>query len=325
MKRSILVLLTIFFTVAINATLINAKTLKLSGNNPPNSPTSLAEKNFCDLVEKYTGGEVEVKHYPGGQLGSASSQIESVQTGALDMSVLAGGWAGRVIKEFNAAYMPYVFENFQQFKKFLNSSLFKEWNEKMAKEKNMRMLTPWLRAPRAVFSKKPLFNINDFQGLKMRVWNVPAFVKGFKAMGTNPTRIGWGEVYLALKQGVVDACESTLDNYYPKKFQEVAPYIIDLNFGYGFWTVFVNEAKYQKFSPNLRNAILKASAETADYYAGILETSLKNNIEQCMKEGTVIIKIYQKPFIDKAKTVIMELDGDAWPKGSYEKVRNAVQ
>ena len=41
------------------------------------------------------------------------------------------------------------------------------------------------------------------------------YLKVWKAMGTQPTQVAWGETYLALMQGVVDAMEGPFDTLLP--------------------------------------------------------------------------------------------------------------
>ena len=72
----------------------------------------------------------------------------------------------------------------------------------------------WLRAPRVMLSKEPINSIEDMKDLKMRVPEIETYLESAKALGAKPTQVPWGEVYIALTQGVVEACEGPLDSVY---------------------------------------------------------------------------------------------------------------
>ena len=50
---------------------------------------------------------------------------------------------------------------------------------------------------------------------------VPAHIAYWKAWGCNPTPVAWGETYLALQQGLVDAQENAYETIYAAKLNEL--------------------------------------------------------------------------------------------------------
>ncbi len=69
---------------------------------------------------------------------------------------------------------------------------------------------------------KPVRNIADIKGMKMRVPGGPVAARMWKEFGTLPVSLPWTELYTALQTGVVDACESTVPGYLSSKLYEVA-------------------------------------------------------------------------------------------------------
>ena len=72
--------------------------------------------------------------------------------------------------------------------------------------------------PLGYLSKKHVGTPKDLQGIKMRVPEIEMYLKVWKALGTQPTQVAWGETYLALMQGVVDAMEGPFDTLFGMKF-----------------------------------------------------------------------------------------------------------
>ena len=69
---------------------------------------------------------------------------------------------------------------------------------------------------------------------------------GFWAhMGTSPVVLDWGDVYLSLKQGMVDAVTAPLTNVRPSRLTEVAPYVTELKQFHQTWPISVSEKVWQ--------------------------------------------------------------------------------
>ena len=80
-----------------------------------------------------------------------------------------------------------------------------------------------------------------------------------QALGANITVIPWGETYLALKQGMVEAVTSPLDSLYDIKFTEVCKYVTEIREFYQNQTITINTKKWQSFSPAIQKAFNDAA------------------------------------------------------------------
>jgi TRAP-type transport system periplasmic protein len=76
---------------------------------------------------------------------------------------------------------------------------------------------------RNVASKAParVETPEDMQGLKIRVLPTPGFVEAYNALGTQPTPMAYGELFMAIQNNVVDALEISPDALVADKFHEV--------------------------------------------------------------------------------------------------------
>ena len=73
-------------------------------------------------------------------------------------------------------------------------------------------------------TKKPIKTIADVKGMKIRVQQSDLWVALLQAMGANATPMPYGEVYTALKTGVVDGAENNWPSYDTSRHFEVAKY-----------------------------------------------------------------------------------------------------
>ncbi len=73
-------------------------------------------------------------------------------------------------------------------------------------------------------AKKPIRSLADMKGMKIRVQQSDLFVAMIEALGANPTPMPYGEVYTALKTGIVDAAENNWPSYESSRHFEAAKY-----------------------------------------------------------------------------------------------------
>ena len=71
---------------------------------------------------------------------------------------------------------------------------------------------------------KPIKTLADVQHMKIRVQQSDLFVAMVEALGANPTPMPYGEVYTALKTGIVDAAENNFPSYESSRHFEAAKY-----------------------------------------------------------------------------------------------------
>jgi TRAP-type C4-dicarboxylate transport system substrate-binding protein len=73
-------------------------------------------------------------------------------------------------------------------------------------------------------ASKPVKTLADVSGMKIRVQQSDLFVAMVEALGANPTPMPYGEVYTALKTGIVDAAENNFPSYESSRHFEAAKY-----------------------------------------------------------------------------------------------------
>ncbi len=71
-------------------------------------------------------------------------------------------------------------------------------------------------------SKRPIKSPADMKGMKIRVQNSDLFVATMEALGANATPMEFGQVYEALKTGVIDGAENNWPSYESTRHFEVA-------------------------------------------------------------------------------------------------------
>jgi tripartite ATP-independent transporter DctP family solute receptor len=201
----------------------------------------------ADIIKKRTKGAVEMKVYPGEQLGSQMDEMENVKQGSQDLTMVYG--IDRYCPDFSLFNTPFVFRDAgHQYRVCMESKFAKDLIRKyMIENHGIRLLNMYYHGPRMLTTSadRPVKTPADVKGLKLRCPDITAWIDAWKGIGANVTAFPWGELYLALKQGIVDAQENPLGSIRDMKFYEVQKNVVLTEHIIDYPFVMINEKKWQ--------------------------------------------------------------------------------
>ncbi len=209
--RSFVAVCVALMTCAATALDIKEHSFKVAFVQMKDHPQGLSLERFADIVSKKSDGKMKVRSFAGGTLGGDAAVISSLQGGTIDMTLVATSLLGSQIKEFAMLDFPYLFNNFREVDAVLDGAVGKKLNDKLP-EKGLIGLSYWDHGFRNMTnSRRPIAKLEDFQGLKIRVLQLPLYVDMFTALGANAVPMPYPELYTGLETKTVDGQESTLD------------------------------------------------------------------------------------------------------------------
>ncbi len=267
------------------------------------TPKGKAAEKFKQLAEERTKGRVKVEVYPNSSLFKDGEEMEALQLGSVQMlapSLAKFGPLGA--REFEVFDLPYIFDDYNDLHKVttgpVGAALFKKLDSK-----GIVGLAYWDNGFKVMSANKPLRNVADYKGLKMRIQSSKVLGDEMKALGAIPQVMAFSEVYQALQTGVVDGTENPPSNFYTQKMHEVQKYLALTNHGYLGYAVIANKKFWDGLPPDIRT-ILEGAMKDATLYAN--EIAKKENdeaLEAVRKSGkTEIIALTpeQKAAMKKA-------------------------
>lgn len=299
--------------------------MKLGGINPPKVAMTQAHYKFADLVKEKSNGRIIIKVYPASQLGSATSQISQVMAGAIDMFGAADSFYSQYVGDIRVLSAPFLFDSEAHVKKFLASSYYKEMTDQLINKIGVRELVGGLiRPPEVLEATKPIRKYEDFKGLMMRVPEIEMYQLLAEALEARTVRVAWGEVYMALKQGVAEALIPPLDAIYPNKLHTAAPHILMTRHNWSRGTIIINEKRFQSFSPEDQKIMIEASKEVGEWFQDLVNKAVVEQVEKLKKEGAIISEM-ENPEVFKTKMneMIRKLEAKGyWRKGLYADIQS---
>lgn len=287
------------------------------------APSTKAVKYMADLVEERSDGRLEINPNPGGTLGNGLQIIEGVSIGTVDMASMVLEWYAPFVNDMNVYVMGFTFRDTDHFRTFIDSEIFADIKQQILGKMNVRMLAAnWIGLPRVLVSTMPVDSPDDIENVSMRVPEIETYMKVWKGLGTNPTRVAWPEVYLALKTGTVEAAEGPLDQMYATKFYEAAPHITLTNHLQQAFSVSVNEGVYANLPSDLQEILDQASLDAGEYFQELVRSQYSTDREKMINEGATISEVDTKPFQKMLMPVIEESEESGfWTPGLYDQIQ----
>lgn len=202
-------------------------TFRLADNQPPDYPTVLGDKKFAELVEERTDGRIKIEVYPSAQLGDEKSVLEQVQLGAIEFTRINSSPLAEFNDQFTPLGLPYVFESEDHLWNFLNGDMGTKLLDGLEQSK-MKGLAYYDSGSRSFYSTKPLENVEDLKGQKIRVQQSKINIDFMAALEASATPMPYGEVFSALQTGIIDGAENNLPSLDSSNhYQEAKNLILD--------------------------------------------------------------------------------------------------
>lgn len=225
-------------------------------------PYYILSSLFAEKVNEKTNGAVTINIYTNGQLGSGSDAALGVETGTIDFNVDSTNVFSSEYPKLAICDLPYLFDDVQEAIDFCSSEYMDEMKSEMSEKLGVELLAFGDGGFRAVWSNKGnIYSVDDYDGLKIRVPDVPIYVDTFNAVGANSTPMSGSEVFTSLQQGTIDACEVPLSVGLSQGFAEATKYVTMDNHLYNLLSIQCSSATWSKMSPELQAVMQEAAAE----------------------------------------------------------------
>jgi TRAP-type C4-dicarboxylate transport system substrate-binding protein len=161
----------------------------------------------------------------------------------------------------------------------------------------------------------------DLVGFKLRVPENDVFKAMAEAWGAKPTPMNFGELYLALKQNVVDGQENPLPTIKSGKFEEVQKYLVLSGHIITPRLVVVNEAFWQGLPPGDRTIIQNAVANGIAWQNAELIKQEGTLVDTFKAAGMTVITPDPKTFRDPVIAKVPKMFEAKWGPGTYDKIQ----
>jgi len=216
---------------------------------------------FKEEVEKRLAGKVAVEVYSNSSLFGDAKEMEALALG--DVQIIAPSLSKfeKFTKKLQVFDLPFLFDDINAIDRFQKSGDGQALLEDSIKAKGYKGLAYWHNGMKQISANRPLRVPADARNLKFRIQSSNVLQAQFQALGANPQKMAFAEVYQALQVGTVDGQENTWSNIYSQKFHEVQKFITESNHGVIDYMVVANAAFWDKLPGDIRAELDEIMAE----------------------------------------------------------------
>jgi TRAP-type transport system periplasmic protein len=299
-------------------------TLTLGHGAAPGNPRTVAAEEFARLVSERTSGNVTINIAGSEQLGDDVSMLTSLRTGALDFTANSQGASSGLVPELSAIGLPFLFEDGSQAYELLQGPIGDQLEAKFA-ELGIEVLDWWDNGLRhTTTSEKAVATPADLSGQTIRTPADPMTVDIFQAMGAATEQIPFGELYIALQQGVVDGQENPLANISSAKLYEVNPYISLTGHKWESTPFLMSTMTAAKVSPEELEIVRQAALEAGEMQRQLMADAATQFLEEFkVNPDLTVTEVDRAAFQEATQSVV-----EKWRTGEIgpfvEEVLTAV-
>ena len=320
---SVLLFLVVLLVVAWAVPSQAAMVLKGGHTGTPKNMMHLALLKWSDLVKERTKGGIVIEVYPSEQLGNERTLLENTNLGTIDWCISGSGGAARFVPAYGMFENAYTFQTLKHFENVaFNRSFMQQMSGLLEQKSNMSLLGfQWL-GNRSLLTKNPVQKPEDAKGMKLRVPDVPTYKVVAHAVGAIASPLPFGETYMALKQGVVDAVEGTPENMINMKFFEAAKNYTLTNHMIQASALYMNKNLfYNKLNTEQQKIVLDSAYEAWRWFFDQNEDVQKDFLKKLGEVGVRVItppslEPFQKRAVEELKAKYIPEWGKYWEEFS---------
>ncbi len=271
---------------------------------------------FVEWAQK-SGVAIKPAFYHSASLVPADAHYRAIKHGMVEMGFFCPAYTPGVFPLANFVELPSIFPEGQ-----VTLAAHKIWwsaYEQGLLDKpiyEIKAMWPCFSEPFRFWFRKPVRNLDDFKGRKIRTTGgLPSEV--VKKLGASPIVLPTSDIIPGLQTGVVDGnvWDFALGNNL--KIEEVAPYLVDVDAGNWLGVVAINNDSYARLPPDVRGAFDKLVPE---YRLKVAQSYYKLDREgrkALLERGVKVIELNQK---DKQQLeAIYKQVWEEWIKSMEEK------
>ncbi len=248
---------------------------------------------FEELVKQYYGKPINFVLHKNSELGLEKQYFEYMAQGkAVDYAIVSPAHMSTFSKAAPFIDAPFLFRDLDHWNKVLDADILKPIADEVAQKAEVMLIGYAGGGVRNIFVNKPVGNMTELKGLKVRVQGAPIWSKTFAAAGMAPTVIAYNEVYNAIQNNVISAGENEAAGVEQMKFFEVAPHLAMTEHAITIRPLCFSAKTFKSLPADLQAAIVKAGKEAGAYGRKIESSEDSQKLEALEKAG----KLKRVPF-----------------------------
>ena len=266
---------------------------------------------FAELVKERSGGRLEIQIFPPGTIVDAYEQFSAVEKKAIEMGMGVGGYN---LKQVPEAYIEQgLFGTFSSLDDFVDFYIYYRNGavyqilDAAYREKGTHLLRSLGPSPLALISKKPITQLQQVQGLKIRGSGAaPDLITN---LGAVPVTLAPAEVYIALQTGTIDGVIMPSYTIGTINLWDVAKGVLGPPFGQVAGDMYVNLDAYNALPEDLKQVVDEAAEEAMHHYVKAITRKMDEIQDLAQREhGVTVVNLPDEEYLGILRAAAPLLD-----------------
>lgn len=271
MKRYLVIalaLMMVFATIGIAQAEGKSFTLNYNVLENDQHPQGLTMAAFKDKVEELSDGQIKVNIYYSGALYGQNEMVEAMMNGSLDMSQIAFQDIAPYVPAADMFAAPFTFVSYAHMDAVFaeDSQVRSDFFAMVSDGCGFTPIGFMTQGGRNILTRAAepaIVTPEDLKGVRLRMPDAPSWISAGESLGAEVVPVAYSELYTALQNGTVDACENGLAAIKTANFYEVTKQISITNHIIDIKLICVTNDVWAEMTDEQKGWMLEAAA-----YAG---------------------------------------------------------
>lgn len=224
--------------------------------DPETSPYVEGGQKIAELVEEATDGAIHIEVVASSELGERDL-IDGAMDNKIDIATCANSVLTNYIPQMNILDQAYLWKNADEAHIAIDGTLG-DLVRTHAENIGLHVLGFEESGFRNTFSIKPIQTMEDFQGITIRTMENKYHQAAFEAFGANPVPMPYTQVFQALQEGEIDACENGTSNCFNSGYYQITKNITNTQHAYTYIILCMSDEAWSRIPADLMHPFQEA-------------------------------------------------------------------
>ncbi len=282
--------------------------LTMTANGTEAGIETLTARKFAELVSEASGGNVHIEFYPNDELsgGNTNEAVRSLTEGAVDLGAYVSGTMSLLDPRLEVATIPWSFKDYKEARRIIDETGGKYYAKVLAKYGLVYLGSTHNAMRQLTNNRNPIRRPEDIQGLRIRVLGGEVYRMFFSALDADPIPLGWSELNIAIRQGVIEGQENGFFLMKSGRLNEIQKYMTVWNYLYENYLFVANRKTFEQLEPKTQQLLREKMREACELSRDYLETEEIKIRAQFAADGLEIIDLKHSE-LEKFKELVRPL------------------
>lgn len=296
------------------------KVMRLANATPDDRSLSKALYLFEERLEEETDGSIDVEVYTNSVIGGDREVFEGMQLNTIQGASMSTGPIAQFADSFNVFELPFLFANEEEAYEVLDGDVGDRLLDEL-NEQNVIGLNYWENGFRMLSNNvREIKTVDDVKGLDIRTLENEWHMELWSELGANPTPMNYGELYIGLEQGTVDAQENPVGNVVNSHFYEVQDHLTVTNHIYNASPFMVSKPFWESLTKEEQAAVQRISDEVQQEQRKMNQQEVEDSFAIVKGKGMKVMELSEEELerfreaTSQVRERYIDKYGDEWLK-----------